>query len=200
MFIFHLKRVVVVSLIIAFALPLQAQQLRFVYLQTESGQPFYVRMNDKLLSSSPAGYIILPNLQDGNYQVIVGFPKNEFPEEKFSISVDKNNAGYLLKNLGDKGWNLFNLQTLELIPGNNLKPVAVNNRDTAKVQNDPFASMLATVVKDSSILQKNEPLATTNDSAEANKETVQNPNPEVKNADTNIAATVITPRHCKTFK
>ena len=154
MFIPILKRIFVILLMFVSALSVKAQQIHFVYLQTENGQSFYVRLNNKVLSSSPAGYIILPELKEGDYHLIVGFPKNEFPEEDFQIAIQKKNEGFLLKNFGEKGWGLFNMQSLALLPGTaaNIATASV------KIQDDPFSKMLANVVKDSSLLQNNEPV------------------------------------------
>jgi len=93
-----LKHFVGVIFIFSFALIAKAQQTHFVYLQTENSQPFYVKINNKVMSSSPAGYLILSKLQDGDHKLNVGFPKREFPEEHFQILIDKNNLGFLLKN------------------------------------------------------------------------------------------------------
>jgi hypothetical protein len=169
------RRVLLIFLIVASALISKAQQTHFVYLQTENGNPFYVRMNNKVVSSSPAGYVILPNMEDGDYQIVIGFPKNEFPEEGFKISIDKKNEGFLLKNFDEKGMALFNLQSLALLPGTNSTVAVATVPSTvapaAKKQDDAFSTMLADVVKDSSILQKNEPVVLPND-AVSSKEVV----------------------------
>ena len=144
-----------IMLLSAFAFSANAQQVHFVYLQTENSQPFYVKVNNKVVSSSPEGYVIIPNLIDNMYEIVIGFPKNEFPEEKFMVPVDKKNEGFLVKNFGEKGWSLFNMQTLALINKTETPTVAV----TTKIQDDPFSKMLASVVKDSSLLQKIEPVA-----------------------------------------
>ena len=161
------RRVLLILLIVASALMSKAQQTHFVYLQTENGNPFYVRMNNKVVSSSPAGYVILPNMEDGDYQIVIGFPKNEFPEEAFKISIDKKNEGFLLKNFDEKGMALFNLQSLALLPGTNstvaVASVPITAAPVVKKQDDAFSTMLANVVKDSSILQKNEPVVLPNE-------------------------------------
>ena len=111
-------------------------------------------MDKQVVSSSAAGYLIIPKLTDGNYKLSVGFPKKEFPEEDFQIVVDNKNEGFLLKNFGEKGWGLFNMQSFGIVMGG-----GTNAPDTVSknLQSDPFAKMLANVVKDSSILQRNEP-------------------------------------------
>ncbi len=153
MLISQYRKLFFLFLIIALSFSSKAQQTHFVYLQTDNGQPFYVKMNNKVISSSAEGYVILPGISDGDYQIAIGFPKKEHPEESFNLSVD-NNEGYLIKNFEDKGLQLFNLETLALINGiKGLdKPMATN---TTK-EPDRFSQMLANVVKDSSILDNHQ--------------------------------------------
>lgn len=94
---------------------LHAQQNHFIYLQTENKQPFYIKLDKKILSSSAAGYLIIPKLQDGTYTLTLGFPKNEWPEQKVTCNIDKKDAGYIVKNFGDKGWGLYNWQSMNLV-------------------------------------------------------------------------------------
>lgn len=147
-----LQRFSVTVLLLTLTLICTAQQVHFVYLQTENGQPFYIKMNKEVTSSTAAGYLILPRLADGDYNVTVGFPKREFPEEEFHLSVDKDNKGFLLKNFGEKGWGLFNLQSFGIVMGSSSQSSVVANKE---LQDDPFSRMLANVVKDSTLLEKN---------------------------------------------
>lgn len=149
-----LNRLVAVLILATFSFTVKAQLVHFVYLQTENSQPFYVKLDNKVTSSSPAGYLILPKMADGDYKISVGFPKKEFPEENFQLSVDKDNKGFLLKNFGEKGWGLFNLQSFALVMGDNANSPAV----AKTLQDDPFSRMLANVVKDSTLLEKQQPL------------------------------------------
>lgn len=130
--------------------PVKAQQNHFIYIQTENKQPFYIKIDKKIISSSVSGYLIIPKLTDGEYNFTVGFPKNEWDDQNFICKVDKKDAGYLLKNFGEKGWGLFNLQTLDV-------NMAVNKPETktpgANDKSDEFSTMLSTVVNDPSIKQ-----------------------------------------------
>ncbi|WP_126243981.1 DUF4476 domain-containing protein [Chitinophaga rhizosphaerae] len=84
----------------------------FVYIQHEKQQPFYVKLDGKLLSSSVKGYVILPKMEAGKVPVTIGFPKGEAPEQQFTIRLAGNrDYGYLLKNNGDQEWALYDLQT-----------------------------------------------------------------------------------------
>ena len=89
-----------------------SQKVYFVYLQTEGEQAFFVKMDARIHSSSASGYLILSKLRDSTYNFTIGFPQNKWPEQNFSVIVSKKDHGYLLKNFGEKGWGLFDLQTL----------------------------------------------------------------------------------------
>lgn len=134
-----------------FSLQTMAQQNHFIYIQTENKQPFYVKIADRLLSSSSVGYLVIPKLQDGKYEMGIGFPKDEWPLQKITVVIKNNDAGYFLKNFDSKGWGLFNMQTLDIImaSGNS------NSKDVAKdAMTDGFADVLADVVNTPSIKQK----------------------------------------------
>ncbi|MCK7559537.1 hypothetical protein MKQ70_33050 [Chitinophaga sedimenti] len=87
----------------------------FVYIQNEKSQPFYLKYKGQVLSSSPKGYIILPKMEQGDaVPVTVGFPKNEYPEQSFLIKVNRRDQGLLLKNTGEEGFALYDLQTFNI--------------------------------------------------------------------------------------
>jgi len=152
MFKSRIRKLFILFITSVFTLSVSAQKSHFIYLQTDNGQPFYTKFNGKLISSSAEGYVILSGVVDGDYQLTVGFPKNELPEETFNISLDKDNEGFVLKNFDDKGLQLFNLQSLALIEPLRNNTVARNT----KKDEDAFSVALAGVVKDSSILQNHE--------------------------------------------
>jgi hypothetical protein len=90
-----------------------AQKIYFIYLQTENQQPFFVRMNEKIYSSTASGYLILSKLIDSTYNYKIGFPGKNV-DLNFSSTINKKDHGYLLRNFGDKGWGLIDLQTLSI--------------------------------------------------------------------------------------
>ncbi len=157
MFIMESRRIILFVCIIISAFGVNAQDNFFVYLQTENNKPFYARIDKKVISSTTSGYLILPKLKEGKYDITIGFPKDEF-EESFSINVDNKSEGYLIKNLGEKGWSLFNLQTLALLNPNTTTNTTTTVAADTGVKEDPFSRMLASVLKDSSLLKKNTPV------------------------------------------
>lgn len=154
------KKAVLCLAAVLFAFLVRGQQSYFIYLQTDSGDPFYVKIKNKVTPSSAAGYLIIPHVSEDRQRLTVGFPANEFPEQTFDIRVDKKNQGFVIKKFNNTGWKLFNLQTLALTDADSSKevvnatPAAIPAGDSvsAMAKGDAFASMLVNVVKDSSIL------------------------------------------------
>ena len=128
------------------------QRTYFVYLQTESEQPFYVKLNEKVISSTSSGYVILSRLRDSAYDFTLGFPGNQWPEQKFTVGVAKKDHGYLVKNFGEKGWGLFNLQTLA-IQMSGVKNEKIPATSSAGEVN-AFTDLLSKAANDSTIRQK----------------------------------------------
>lgn len=129
---------------------LSAQQHHFIYLQTEGKQPFYAKLDKKTMSSSASGYLIIPKLHDGEYNIVIGFPRSEKEEQIYTCKVNDKDQGYLIKNFGDKGWGLFNLQTMDVVMAGS-KAIKADVTKTEKT--DDFSSMLSDVVNDPSIKQ-----------------------------------------------
>ena len=129
---------------------LKAQQNHFIYIQTENHQTFYVKLDKKIFTSSASGYLILPKLKDGNYQLSIGFQKNGVVEQNMVCTINKADIGFILKNFGTKGWGLFNLQTLDVIMDNT---DSKSNTVSVVTKTDAFSNMLSEIVNDSSIRQ-----------------------------------------------
>src|SRR6266496_1228011 len=108
-----MKKVTLALFCFFFSATLMAQKIYFVYLQTEDHQPFFVRMNEKVYSSTASGYLILSKLIDSVYNYKVGFPGKNV-DLNFSTVINKKDHGFLLRNFGDKGWGLIDLQTLSI--------------------------------------------------------------------------------------
>src|SRR5215831_17998375 len=118
-----LKRFAIILFFFISSLHALAQQSWYVFIQAESKLPFYARMGDKVFSSSDIGYLIIPGLHDSLYELVIGFPKTGFKEQHFSITINKKDHGYDLKN-NEGEWALYNWQNDETV-----RPLAVVKRD-----------------------------------------------------------------------
>lgn len=127
-----------------------AQQNHFIYIQSDTKSSFTVNMNDHDYSSSEMGYVIIPKLQNNTYILSVAIAGVSTAPFTFQCKVNNNDQGFLLKNYGEKGWALMNLQTMDLITASNT-PVIEN-------KNNAFSDMLSDVVDDSTL---NKPVVTT---------------------------------------
>lgn len=140
-----------------FGLFVQAQHNHFIYLQSDNKQPFYVKVKEMIYSSSASGYVIIPRMQAGTYNLAVGFPKNEFAAQTIPVTIAGKDLGYLLKNFEGKGWGLFNIQTMDVIMSN----AATNSQSKAatETRSDDFSNTLADVVNTPSIkeIKKEQP-------------------------------------------
>lgn len=129
-----------------------SQKDYFVYLQSEGGQPFFVRMNEQTYSSSANGYLILSRMRDSSYTFRVGWPGKPEEQPYFTVKVGAKDRGLLLKHFTGEGWGLFDLQSMEMVkshaaPASNssvkLEPRPVSNFTDvlAKAANDPTLRM-----------------------------------------------------------
>lgn len=99
----------------------------FVYIQHEKHQPFYVKLEGKMLSSSVKGYVILPKLPQGKVPVTIGFPKSEAPEQSYVLRLTgQRDYGFLLKNTGEKEYALYDLQTFATLKSGGGAPLQEN--------------------------------------------------------------------------
>ncbi|QNA45336.1 DUF4476 domain-containing protein [Lacibacter sediminis] len=148
-----IRRLALVMVVSAFfSVQAKSQLNHFIYLQTDNQQPFYIKYNNRIISSSSSGYLILPKLKDGVVDFAVGFPKSDQQEQQFRYTIDKADKGFLLKNFSDKGWGLYDLQTSSIVY-TAVKTAETNNNpgSTVAPANDPFSNMLSKVTQDSTV-------------------------------------------------
>ncbi len=147
-----MKRNLFICSFIFFASLLNAQKIYFIYLQTEKGQPFFIRMNDKLYNSVSSGYLIIPRLIDSTYNFKLGFPGKD-RDLNFTATINKKDHGYLIKDFGEKGWGIFDLQSLSVqMSSSNSKETAQFNNDS-DLQINAFTDMLSKAADDASLKQ-----------------------------------------------
>ncbi len=130
-----------------------SQKDYFVYLQSEEGQPFFVRMNEQTYSSSPSGYLILSQMRDSSYTFRVGWPGKPGEQPYFTLQVGAKDRGLLLKYFTGEGWGLFDLQSLAVIKAEKVeeeqKPKPVSNEKVS-----PFTDVLAKAANDPSLRER----------------------------------------------
>ena len=159
------------------------QQNYLVLIDADNDQTFRVRIGDTLYNSSTLGHLVIPHLKDSTYNMAIGFPKKEFHERIFSIRVNKKDQGFQLKNLGEKGWALYNWQTRELkMP---LMDSSLNQTipESGTKKDDAFSRLMSAVVNDTSVMYN--AFATQKPLKDSLKNNIKEP--EVKNDSSLIA-------------
>jgi hypothetical protein len=136
------------ALLLVFGLA-DAQKVYFIYIQSDNNTPFYVKTGDKVTSSTASGYLILSNLVDSVYQFTVGKTGQAAVESRFSITVNKQDRGFLLQEADGK-LSLFDLQAMT-----SLQPLALNNTSLELIgkRSDAFTMLLAQAANDPSLLE-----------------------------------------------
>ncbi len=149
-----MKKVTLLFLLFLFFASAKAQKVYFIYLQSESQQGFYARMGEKIYNSSPAGYLILSNLRDSTYTIHIGLQGSQAPDQPFIITVNRKDQGYLLKNFGEKGWGLFNLQSMAVLMPLEAPPSGILHVKMEKRESNAFTDLLAKASDDSTIKER----------------------------------------------
>ncbi len=106
----YLRNLFLVVVLIGAALAAKAQRPYFVYIQTESGEPFFVQLSKKNQSSSAVGHLILSGLVNGTYDISLGFP-GQNATHQYSLIIEGMDKGYLVKKFENGEWGLVDLQT-----------------------------------------------------------------------------------------
>lgn len=119
-----------------------AQKNNFLYIQTENKQPFSLRMNGKIYSSTEMGYLIIPKLVSGDYPITIDFPKNIYPSQQFDVHLDHQDLGFVLKNVDSNAWVLQHLQSNRRIDS---KFKDTEQNFASKMESDDFTKTLSQI-------------------------------------------------------
>ena len=144
-------KIFLIILSLSFCFFAKAQQEHFIYLQSENKQPFFVKLNEKIYSSFESGYLIIPKLQNGMYNFGIGFLQSN-SQQIFSYAINNKDVGFIIKNIDASQWQLYNMQTQSLVSSG--KIITKKIPDSIPIESDAFSTMLAKVVHDSTILEK----------------------------------------------
>ena len=152
-----MKKVTTLFVVLCFSLAIKAQRIYFIFIQTDNQQAFFVKLDEKIFTSIGSGYLVISRLKDSTYNFIVGFPGKKWPDQKFSVNINRKDHGYLLKNFNEKGWGLFDLQTNAVQMSAFQSPRSDIDFAVSKTSVDPFTEMLAKAADDPGLLQKSLP-------------------------------------------
>ncbi len=135
-----------------FSYGVRAQDERFIYFQSDHQQPFYVKTENRVYSSSESGYVIIYSIPEGHvFNFTLGFPKNIWPSQQFTIDPLQKDMGFRLTQTDSSNWALYDFQS-----GNMLLAVShsqVQGRKMILIV-DEFTNVLAEVSHTPSLREK----------------------------------------------
>ncbi len=114
-----------------------AQATHYLFFQTENNRPFYLRIMGSTLSSNASGYLLIPKLTDGKYEIHIGFAQSE-EEQAYEITVEGKDLGFSLKQELDNTWSLFNLVDFSQQKG---KTIVASPKPQVKAEESPVVEV-----------------------------------------------------------
>ncbi len=144
-----LKKIGLFFLLAIISTNLSAQTAHFLYIQSDNSQAFYVRLNNKVFSSSDVGFLIIPKLQTGKLSLIIGFPKNKWNPLDYDVVVENKDLSFQLKKVDSLHWELYDDYTKQTL----LKNITNQQQDLMENNNDEFSNILAEVSDNPKIKQ-----------------------------------------------
>jgi len=130
---------------------LSAQQSLLVFMEASEKKSFYVRLGSKTTASSATGQVFINELTGIGLEIFVGFPETEIPEQRFQITLKKNDHNFQLKQSSGQGWTLIDLESNQTIQASGA-PVKTTASIGGVKKTDAFSIMMAGVVNDTAVL------------------------------------------------
>jgi hypothetical protein len=144
-----IKKIGLFFWVVIFSTSLSAQTAHFLYIQSDNSQAFYVRLNNKVFSSSDVGFLIIPKLQSGKLSLIIGFPKNKWNAMNYDVNVESKDLSFQLKKVDSSNWELYDDLTKQML----VKNKTDQQQDVMEINNDEFSNVLAEVSDNPKIKQ-----------------------------------------------
>ena len=130
---------------------LKAQDHHFVFIQTQNEQPFYVKYNKDIFSSTEIGYVIIPRITTDSIEITIGFPKRYGSGIKYQLEVSGKDRGFVMKQLDSTLWALYDLENMKMVIP--LEVPAIHHTIIHQTS-DPFTDLLAQVTNTPGIAQQ----------------------------------------------
>ncbi|MBV9988324.1 MAG: hypothetical protein JO301_11640 [Chitinophagaceae bacterium] len=91
-------------------------QNQFIHIQSEAGQAFGASLNGTDYNSTRTGYLIIPEIGPGSYDLHIFFP-DDIHQYSFSFSIGSQPRSFSLKQGIDNAWTLFDMVEFSFIRG-----------------------------------------------------------------------------------
>ena len=92
-------------------------QSNFLYIQTENNSPYLLQLKGNNYNSNAKGYLMIPQMQNGDYSIVIGFQGDQKQEYTYSFTIADKPKGFSAKLSQEGEWILVDMVTLETIRG-----------------------------------------------------------------------------------
>lgn len=148
-----LTRIFLLLIVLSVISPTVIIGQHYIFIEADGQQPFYVKRADTLYSSSASGFLIIPKVPKGDFNILLGFPKAIYPEAVFEINEVSRDRGFHLKLFEGKGWGLFDRTSMEVIYSKN-NQIDKSASDAIKKTANPFAALLSDATGDDRLIEQ----------------------------------------------
>ena len=115
-----IQSVISISFVMMCVFPTRAQH--FAFIESESQQPFFVKYNGGVMSSTPSGFLMLSGIMESAIEIVIGFPGAGTPQTQFSITGLDRDRGFYLKKGESGGWILMDRNDMSMLRGSKVEP------------------------------------------------------------------------------
>jgi hypothetical protein len=99
--------------LLLFGLAANTQTHHFVYIENIAKKPFRIKLDNKVFESDGKGFINIPKLENGNYNLSIYTDDNK--DHKFNLEINGSDLGFSLKQNNDGNIVLFDINSFTII-------------------------------------------------------------------------------------
>jgi hypothetical protein len=92
-------------------------QQAFIHIQTEGVLSFNANIDGKEFQSNRTGYLIIPEIPAGKYDMVISFPPGTWPACSFPLVIGDQPRAFSLKQGIDNSWTLFDMISFNVTAG-----------------------------------------------------------------------------------
>lgn len=143
-----MKKPFLVWLALFSSLWLLAQPKYFIAIDADDAKPFSVKIGKKIYPSDPYGHLVMASLKDTTHQLVISFPGNRYPVQRFEVVLGRQDRGFSLKRVDEKNYVLLDWQGGAPVVNRTYSPSRIPDLPAAGGTPNAFARLMAAVVND----------------------------------------------------
>lgn len=99
-----------------------ARAQHFAFFEAESQQPFFIKYNGNVISSTPGGFLMISSIMESAIDVVVGFPGAGSVQTGYRIEGLNRDRGFYLRKAERGEWILMDRNDMTVIQGSLWEP------------------------------------------------------------------------------